>query len=331
MKMRSRVGVVTHIPTAAPPREYAPYTKAGKPLPTSGIEIVTPALAMEWLTMPGKPTNRHLGPAHLAGLRADMELGHWSLTHQGIAFDWNGHLRDGHHRLEALIEADMTIAMFVTRGLDPESIVDADRMKVRRVNDVLTMFHATGYTKVRVAVANSLRILECLTGGAALTPHSYRETVMRHATGISLCERAVTIHPTLVVRDTGQRIAITAPHIASFIYAWPCYPKVIGELVEEIVGTGERSENAQACVRLIISHRSRGLPRELQLKLLRLFAAHVAGESTSGLDRVIASEIGYDFFRVSRARLGLPHDALSDRPATVHSSVRALFRLAEGR
>jgi len=46
-----------------------------------------------------------------------MKAGGWNLTHQGIAFDDKGELIDGQHRLEAIIMANVPIAMMVTYGV----------------------------------------------------------------------------------------------------------------------------------------------------------------------------------------------------------------------
>jgi hypothetical protein len=48
----------------------------------------------------------------------DMKVGAWGITHQGIAFDTEGDLLDGQHRLAAIIKSGKTIKMLVTTGLD---------------------------------------------------------------------------------------------------------------------------------------------------------------------------------------------------------------------
>ena len=42
-------------------------------------------------------------------------------THQGIAFDENGVLQDGQHRLCAIVSANKPVDMMVTSGLSPDN------------------------------------------------------------------------------------------------------------------------------------------------------------------------------------------------------------------
>ena len=68
-----------------------------------------------------------------------MRRGEWLPTNQGIGFDWNGVLRDGQHRLWAIIEAKVVVAMNVTRGMDPAAFDVIDVGRRRSMSDVLTI------------------------------------------------------------------------------------------------------------------------------------------------------------------------------------------------
>lgn len=46
-----------------------------------------------------------------------MKTGRWVLNGETICFDSNGVLRDGHHRLLAIIESGVTIEVLVVRGV----------------------------------------------------------------------------------------------------------------------------------------------------------------------------------------------------------------------
>lgn len=65
--------------------------------------------------------------------------GEWKLTHQGIAFDVNGNLRDGHHRLTAIISSGVACRVWVTLGISLESAKAIDQGVVRSMADVLGM------------------------------------------------------------------------------------------------------------------------------------------------------------------------------------------------
>jgi hypothetical protein len=90
----------------------------------TSLEIITPEMAKEYLAH--NTANRALRSKVLAYMVRDMKSGKWRLTHQGIAFDANGNLVDGQHRLSAIVLAGVPIQMMVTRGLDDEAILNID-------------------------------------------------------------------------------------------------------------------------------------------------------------------------------------------------------------
>lgn len=72
---------------------------------------ITPELASKMLL---KNANRKVRPHQVKSLKESMLNGLWRLTHQGIAFDVNGNLVDGQHRLMAIIESKMSFDMMVS-------------------------------------------------------------------------------------------------------------------------------------------------------------------------------------------------------------------------
>jgi hypothetical protein len=66
----------------------------------------------------------------------DMTAGEWPLTHQAIAFDEQGNILDGQHRLWAIVESGKTIEMVVGRGLAAEVRDFIDQGIPRTVVDV---------------------------------------------------------------------------------------------------------------------------------------------------------------------------------------------------
>jgi hypothetical protein len=104
------------------------------------IEIVTPETAAKFLQK--NNGNRNYRKHWVNQLASIIKKGEWQVTHQGIAFDKEGNLLDGQHRLLAVISAGMPIMINVTKGADPEifkcidvgvkrSIADATRLHVR--------------------------------------------------------------------------------------------------------------------------------------------------------------------------------------------------------
>ncbi len=79
----------------------------------SRVQTITPARAAEWLE--ANTTNRPLSRPVVRSFAEAMRRGEWLVTHQGIAFDVNGVLVDGQHRLAAIIEADLPVQLTVFR------------------------------------------------------------------------------------------------------------------------------------------------------------------------------------------------------------------------
>ena len=81
------------------------------------IEKITPAIAAAYLETVDTNKQRPLKQKKIDDYAAAMTHGHWVITHQGIAFDDDGNLCDGQHRLHAVIKSGVTIETQVTRNL----------------------------------------------------------------------------------------------------------------------------------------------------------------------------------------------------------------------
>lgn len=79
-------------------------------------ELITPEMAAEYLTR--NKTNRILRERDVNSIARDIVNGNFKLTHQGIAFDSEGNLIDGQHRLTACVKAGVPIYIRVTRGTE---------------------------------------------------------------------------------------------------------------------------------------------------------------------------------------------------------------------
>lgn len=117
----------------------------------TSTEIITPTTAAAYLER--NTSNRTIKPKHVEALADSMTAGHWQCTHEGIAFDTNGALIDGQHRLSAVVKSGVTITSLVFRDCEAATfhvIGDASR---RTAADVL---HLAGEvnTNVLAAAAN---------------------------------------------------------------------------------------------------------------------------------------------------------------------------------
>jgi hypothetical protein len=101
------------------------------------VQTITPARAAEWLR--ANTTNRPVSRPVVRSFAEAMRRGEWLITHQGIAFDVNGVLVDGQHRLAAVIEADQPVEMTVFTDVSEGGFDVLDTGKRRTAADVLAI------------------------------------------------------------------------------------------------------------------------------------------------------------------------------------------------
>lgn len=88
------------------------------------VEFVTPELAEKYLATMG--LNRPLSESWCSTLTREIVQHRFVFTHQAIAFDTEGHLFDGQHRLQAIIRAKTGIHLLVVRGLSSDALLNTD-------------------------------------------------------------------------------------------------------------------------------------------------------------------------------------------------------------
>lgn len=127
---------------------------------TQTWEVITPKKAEKWLTH--NRVNRHVSKKTVEAYARDMAEGRWNEKGScGISFDENGQLRDGQHRLCAIIMADRPISMWVCRNVAEDSIFDygrkrtsADHIAIQREN-FEAVYKTTKYTGVVNVILNN--------------------------------------------------------------------------------------------------------------------------------------------------------------------------------
>ena len=129
------------------------------------IQAITPAIAAEYLKK--NTRNRNLQQVVVDRYADDMARGNWQLTHQGIAFNADGVLLDGQHRLAAVIKAGVTVEMMVAFGVADKAQGDMDSQQVRKVSHSLTIAYGTSVSDRDVAVA---KMIFCVEQGRVIKP-----------------------------------------------------------------------------------------------------------------------------------------------------------------
>lgn len=96
-------------------------------------ESISPSVAEMYLQK--NVINRPISPTLIRKYAVDMQAGRWRTTHQGIAFDMDGLLRDGQHRLKAIIISGKTVVMAVTRNMSEAACSAIDNGRARTFTD----------------------------------------------------------------------------------------------------------------------------------------------------------------------------------------------------
>ncbi len=149
----------------------------------SRVQTITPARAAELLE--ANSTNRPVSKAVVRSFAEAMRRGEWMVTHQGIAFDVNGVLVDGQHRLAAIIEADRPVELTVFTEVAEGTFDVLDTGKRRTAADVLAIEGEKSSTML-AAMVRTVWLYEHrpeLTwsgGAAAVSNHQIVQTLHRH-------------------------------------------------------------------------------------------------------------------------------------------------------
>ncbi len=104
---------------------------------SSSFMMITPDIAKSMLAT--STGNRKLRRSHVKDLSEAILRGEWRPTNQGIGFDDNGILKDGHHRLNAVIRANQPIQIQVTFGMPSNAVEVIDCNIVRTYADRMTI------------------------------------------------------------------------------------------------------------------------------------------------------------------------------------------------
>jgi hypothetical protein len=143
-----------------------------------GIAYIRPDLATLMLGL-NIDRNRPIRPNSIKQYADDMSAGRWKLTHQGIAFNRDGQLIDGQHRLHAIVRAGATIPIHVTFGAENFDAIDMGA--ARRVQDAARIVGVYG-TQQDYATLRAM-LFGPNSWGARLTP-SLMLAAMAEAEGV---------------------------------------------------------------------------------------------------------------------------------------------------
>lgn len=139
---------------------------------------VTPEMAGRWLA--ANEGNRHMSPHQIENMVRDIRQNAWRTTHEPIAFDTNGRLIDGQHRLTAVVEAQKPVQVFVAFNCPPESALWIDQGRKRSLSDA-ARFYDTDITR---KVESTTRAMLDVSRQIPTTRHEQLAFYKRHRTAI---------------------------------------------------------------------------------------------------------------------------------------------------
>lgn len=130
--------------------------RAGGPLLSAEVILVTPEMAERWLN--NNPDNRREHAPTVARIRKSILSGEWRLNGETIKIQVNGSILDGQHRLRAILESGIAVQSLVVTGLPRECFDTIDQGKSRSIADCLSVDNVAHYTTVASALRWILKI-----------------------------------------------------------------------------------------------------------------------------------------------------------------------------
>lgn len=106
---------------------------------TSEFMRITPTMAKQWLEASTVLKNRDWHPSNRKAFAQAMLRGKFMLNGEPIVFNSTGNILDGHHRLQACVDADVSFESLVVRGISDAAKSTFDTGANRNIADDLTI------------------------------------------------------------------------------------------------------------------------------------------------------------------------------------------------
>jgi hypothetical protein len=156
---------------------------------------VSPELAAKWLER--NTRNRDLRTDIVQRYAGDMKAGRWLITGDAIAFDKNGAVVNGQHRLWAVFESGCTVPMLVTFNLEPDVVRVLDDHLKRKLIDVEKISRPgstvtskiTAAARVMQVASISLTAVDKRAAVARLSRQQQLEFLEKHSDALSFAVR----------------------------------------------------------------------------------------------------------------------------------------------
>ncbi len=254
------------------------------------LVLVTPELAAQWLER--NRINCTPSPAVVARYAWDMSHERWDLTEEPIAFDSDGYLVQGQHRLMAVVKSGVSVSFYLAENA-PGIWATRDRGYSRRAGHFLRWSEGEHADDPRLGAA-----LNCLALLVTYSTHTVFHAFLQEL---------------LLAHEQGFRWALGAlparvfPAVAAALaYAYPVCPHQVEAFAEDFVsGVGLERGSPALALRQTIPPRAPQKEGKRSL-MLRTFMALRAFVNDKPIARVEAIESARVFFEEWRQQKGLP-------------------------
>ena len=263
------------------------------------IETITPAKALEYLATVDTSKQRPLKKMKIDDYAASMAHGHWVLTHQGIAFDDEGNLCDGQHRMHAVVKSGATVEMQVTRNLvqkqnDLFTFDAIDQGVKRHIGEQLHVRHGVKNANQTAAAAKRIAQL-CTNRGLVMT-------VANTLGVLQYFRKEIEASHGMLQSTSGM---LRAPILGSCAFALRVGGEPVRDFVEK-VGSGEsikRGDPAFAFRQYALNYKVNGGGYGRGALQLACLTSAMHAMIGSDLKLIKRSKIGLDFFADKQPRV----------------------------
>jgi hypothetical protein len=209
------------------------------------LKTITPRYAAEVLATLN-PDNRNVRKWWVNSLARAITENRWRITHQGIAFNCDGTLIDGQHRLLAIVLANKPVQMYVASGMAKDAVFGIDQGISRDARDLSgSLGTGTKLANTELAVG---RAMIC-----GLEPNNFRVARMNLSTEELM--KFVIVHRAAIawtISSTPGNIVHVAPPRAAIARAYYHENRDMLSRFCEVYSTGisqEKNEVAAALLR----------------------------------------------------------------------------------
>lgn len=244
--------------------------------------MITPKMAAEYLEH--NIQNRPLSERVVNEYASRMKAGEWMLSPDAIAFDWNGNLINGQHRLRAIIKSDTQCQFYVGRNNSPATFSVTDEGRKRSAGDILAISGTScaGRTASIVKAVLALRGRKSLNNGTNIYASNTKvlEEFYRNAQVYEECGR---IGDRLYRGMHLMKLSYYAAYVY-YLYVDMAYPKsVIMKFFEALVDIEPTTNDTIRTLRKCLvddmqSPSSKMTPKRKEKLIMKAWNAYIANK-----------------------------------------------------